>query len=45
MGGSTAEGITKQGQWRDDEADHASGNPMLHVLQRKAQVIFNATNA
>src|SRR4029453_5602413 len=22
MGGSTAEGVTKQGQWRDDEPDH-----------------------
>ena len=45
MGSSTAEGLTKHGQGRDDEPDHTSGNPLLYVLQRKAQVVFNATNA
>ena len=42
---STAEGVTKQRQGRDDEPYYASRNAVLEVLGREAQIIFNATNA
>ena len=45
MGRGTAEGITEQRQWRDNEPYHTSRNAVLEVLCSEAQIVFNATNA